>query len=86
MIIQFLSKIFVIQIGLCRGTDKLLFGVNYFGVKYPIILTKYSITFKNWGIDTQLINRILYLFQLAGIKVKCLSPEKHATNIVTEYK
>ena len=48
-------------------------------VKYPYVLSKYSIIFKNLGIDTQLINLIWQSTQLlpnSKVKIEVSRPEK----------
>ena len=53
---------------LCRARDK-----GSIRVKYPYILSKYSITFKNLGIDTQLIWQNIQLFPNWRVKIKVSS-------------
>ena len=45
-------------------------------VKYPNSLSKYSIIFKNLGIDTQLIWQSIQLLPSSRVKIKISRPEK----------
>ena len=51
-------------------------------VKYPYVLSKYSIIFKNLGIDTQLIWQSTQLFPNSRVKIKVSRPEKHMITIL----
>ena len=48
-------------------------------VKYPYVFSKYSIIFKNLGIDTQLIWQIPNYFQIQRLVSR---PEKHMITIL----
>ena len=45
-------------------------------LKYLYVLSKYSIIFKNLGIDTQLIWKSTQLFPNSRVKIKVSRPEK----------
>ena len=51
-------------------------------VKYPYVLSKYSIIFKDLGIDTQLIWQSTQLFPNSRVKIKVSRPEKHMISIL----
>ena len=62
-----------------RARDK---GSYIIQVKYPYVLSIYSIIFKNLGIDTQLISQSTQLFPMSGVKIKVSRPGKHMIAIL----
>ena len=63
--------------GVSRARDK-----GSIRVKYPYVLSKYSIIFKNLGIDTQLIWQSTQLFPNSSVKIKVSRPEKYVRTIL----
>ena len=64
----------------CRAGDKR--GIR---VKYPYALSKYSIIFKNLGIDTQLTWQSTQLLPNSRVKIKVSRPEKDMITISYHY-
>ena len=68
---------YLIYIDISRARDKR--GIQ---VKYPSVLSKYSIIFKNLGIETKLIWQSIQLFPNSRVEIKVLRPEKHTITIL----